>query len=101
MIKSCLSEESVNHNSITNRGKSSLPCVATIGTISTPDPKVSLYEVKTSTSGSSKLIACFHDWDTEEAIDGYSFGEMQVLRQKIDDAILMMKNHNPEQLDLF
>jgi hypothetical protein len=53
------------------------------------------------TSEGKRTLACLSGWDTREAIDGYSFGEMQVLRQKIDDAILMMKNHNPEQLDLF
>jgi hypothetical protein len=75
---------------------------------------VILYEAKTCTRISSpsgknsssnlfsgRKVACLVDWDTEECIDGYNIVELRMLQQKLDDAIMELIRHDPDQLSLF
>ena len=50
---------------------------------------------------SSDPIACFHNWDTAECIDGYNLYEVRKMQQKLDDVVSQMISYNPQQLLLF
>jgi hypothetical protein len=47
------------------------------------------------------VLACLHGWDTHEPVDGYNLLEMRKLQIKLEDAIVDMIKHDPNQLMLF
>jgi hypothetical protein len=67
--------------------------------------KVSLYNptlsIKTKEDFPNQ-VACLHNWDTKEIVDGYTIDELEIMKDMLDDAINKMKsNCNSAQLLLF
>lgn len=65
------------------------------GTTFGPETKVNLYDLinfTTTKEDSHKYVACLHNWDTKEIIDGYTVAELKVLKEMLEKTINKMES---------
>lgn len=63
-------------------------------------PKIEICSIEENNQA-NKTVACFHNWDNMEKIDGYTLNELYEMREQINDAINSMIFDCSNQLSLF